>query len=217
MSTLLGKKIGMGRFYNDQGESIPVTLVHVDPCVITRLKTEETDKYSSVQIGYQDAKEKHLNKSQISEFKKNNIKPKRILKEFRVEAEELEQYEVGKELKVECFKSGDFIDINGVSKGRGFTGVMKRYGFKGSRSSHGQGGEYHRHGGSIGQCSYPARVFKGMKMPGQCGASKVTLQNLKVMDVDNEKDLLIIKGSVPGANGGILKISHAIKRKSANG
>lgn len=208
---LLGRKIGMTQIFNSNGHAIPVTLLKVNSSFVTQLKTDETDGYSAVQIGIEDVKEKHSNKALMGHFKKAKVTPKRYLKEFRVVEDEIKNYEIGSEIKLDVFSEGDRIDVSGISKGRGYAGVMKRHNFKGSRASHGQGGEYHRHGGSIGQCSYPARVFKGMKMPGHYGAATVTVQNLKIVQIDLDQDLLLVKGAIPGPNGSLISIKKAIK------
>ena len=213
MSCLLGEKLGMTQVFTDKGEVVPVTVIQAGPCVITQIKTIEKDAYSAVQIGFKEKKEKKVNKAQKGLFEKVKTKPRYTLREVKVAEQELEKYEIGQELKVDSFEVGAKVDIIGRSKGRGYAGVMKRYNFKGTRSSHGQGGEYHRHGGSIGQCSYPARVFKGMKMPGHMGASRVTVQNLQIADIDQENNLLLIKGAVPGANGNLVMVSSAVKGK----
>ena len=211
---ILGQKIGMTQIFTKEGNVVPVTVIEAGPCVVVQVKTMEKEKYSAIQIGYKDIKDRLIGKPLLGHFKKTNVTPKRFLKEIRIDrAEDLAKYQPGHELKVDLFSAGEQVDIAGISKGRGFTGVMKRYNFKGTRNSHGQGGEYHRHGGSIGQKTHPGRVFKGLKMPGHYGVEQITMQNLKVVQVDAEKNLILINGAVPGANGGIVFVSKAIKGK----
>ena len=195
MSGLIGKKIGMTSLYDEGGKNLACTVIEAGPCVVTQLKNDEKDGYSSVQLGFNDKKETRLNKSEKGHAKKANTDPKTKLVEFKGFEEELK---IGDTINVSHFVEGEFVDVSGMSKGKGFQGVVKRHGFAGvGQSTHGQHNRL-RAPGSIGAASYPARVFKGMRMAGQTGNSKVTVQNLKVLKVVPEKNLLVLKGAVPG-------------------
>jgi len=195
MSGLIGKKIGMTSLYDEGGKNLACTVIEAGPCIVTQLKSDEKDGYSSVQLGFNDKKETRLNKSEKGHAKKANTDPKTKLVEFKGFEEELK---IGDTINVSHFVEGEFVDVSGISKGKGFQGVVKRHGFAGvGQSTHGQHNRL-RAPGSIGAASYPARVFKGMRMAGQTGNSKVTVQNLKVLKVVPEKNLLVLKGAVPG-------------------
>ena len=203
MPGLLGKKIGMTSVFSADGKNVPCTVIEVGPCVVTQVKTEATDGYNALQLGFEDKKEKHTNKPELGHFKKAGVAPKRHLAEFKGFDGE---YKLGDVLNVEFFDGTEFVDIIGTSKGKGFQGVVKRHGFGGvGQSTHGQHNRQ-RKPGSIGACSYPAKVFKGMRMAGQMGNERVTVQNLQVLKVIAEHNLLLIKGSVPGAKGSIVII-----------
>ena len=195
MSGLIGKKIGMTSIFYEQGKSIPCTVLNVGPCVVTQVRTKQKDGYNSIQLGFDEKKQKKSLKSELGHFKKANTSPKNKLYEFK----NFDQnYKLGDTITVEHFNEGEFVDVSGISKGKGFQGVVKRHGFAGvGQSTHGQHNRL-RAPGSIGAASYPARVFKGMRMAGQTGNSKVTVQNLKVLKVVPEKNLLVLKGAVPG-------------------
>ncbi len=209
---LLGKKIGMTQKFNAKGEWVPLSVVQVGPCVVVDIKTDERDGYSALQIGFDDKSEKRTSKPQGGIFTKAQCAPKRIVREIRLSPEEITQFKVGQELKVDqVFSAGDIIDAIGTSKGKGFQGVMKRYHFKGNISTHGSH-EYFRHGGSIGCRLTPGHVVKGKKMPGQMGNKRVTVQNLVVTELDPAQNLLLIRGAVPGSTQGYLMIKKAIKR-----
>ena len=195
MSGLIGKKIGMTSLYDEGGKNLACTVIEAGPCIVTQLKNNEKDGYSSVQLGFNDKKETRLNKSEKGHARKANTDPKTKLVEFKGFEEELK---IGDTINVSHFIEGEFVDVSGISKGKGFQGVVKRHGFAGvGQSTHGQHNRL-RAPGSIGAASYPARVFKGMRMAGQTGNSKVTVQNLKVLKVVPEKNLLVLKGAVPG-------------------
>ena len=195
MSGLIGKKIGMTSLYDEGGKNLACTVIEAGPCIVTQLKNDEKDGYSSVQLGFYDKKETRLNKSEKGHAKKANTDPKTKLVEFKGFEDELK---IGDTINVSHFVEGEFVDVSGISKGKGFQGVVKRHGFAGvGQSTHGQHNRL-RAPGSIGAASYPARVFKGMRMAGQTGNSKVTVQNLKVLKVVPEKNLLVLKGAVPG-------------------
>jgi len=203
MSGLIGKKIGMTSLYDEKGNNLACTIIEAGPCVVTQIKNEEKDGYNSVQLGFLDKKERNINKAEVGHFKNAKTTPKSNLFEFKNFENELS---VGDVLNVDHFNEGEFVDISGVSKGKGFQGVVKRHGFAGvGQSTHGQHNRL-RAPGSIGAASYPARVFKGMKMAGQMGNEKVTVQNLKVIKVVPEKNLLVIKGCVPGHKNSIVTI-----------
>ena len=203
MSGLIGKKIGMTSLYDEKGNNLACTIIEAGPCVVTQIKNEEKDGYNSVQLGFIDKKERNINKAEAGHFKNAKTTPKSNLFEFKNFENELS---VGDVLNVDHFNEGEFVDISGISKGKGFQGVVKRHGFAGvGQSTHGQHNRL-RAPGSIGAASYHARVFKGMKMAGQMGNEKVTVQNLKVIKVVPEKNLLVIKGCVPGHKNSIVTI-----------
>ena len=203
MSGLIGKKIGMTSLYDEKGNNLACTIIEAGPCVVTQIKNEEKDGYNSVQLGFIDKRERNINKAELGHFKNAKTTPKSNLFEFKNFENELS---VGDVLKVDHFIEGEFVDISGTSKGKGFQGVVKRHGFAGvGQSTHGQHNRL-RAPGSIGAASYPARVFKGMKMAGQMGNEKVTVQNLKVIKVVPEKNLLVLKGCVPGHKNSIVTI-----------
>ena len=203
MPGLLGKKIGMTSVFSADGKNVPCTVIEVGPCVVTQVKTLENDGYAALQLGYEDKKEKHTTNPEMGHFKKAGVTPKRHLAEFKgFEGE----YKLGDAITVEMFAEGDFVDIAGTSKGKGFQGVVKRHGFGGvGQTTHGQHNRL-RAPGSVGACSYPAKVFKGMRMAGQTGNKRVTVQNLQVLKVIAEHNLLMIKGSIPGSKGSIVII-----------
>ena len=204
MSGLIGKKIGMTSIYDENGKNIPCTVIEAGPCVVTQVRTKEVDGYEAVQLGFDDKAEKQSNKALNGHFKKAGTSAKRRVVEF---AGFDEEYKLGDEISVDHFEEGEFVDVSGTSKGKGFQGVVKRHGFAGSERTHGQQ-SMNRAPGSVGAASYPARVFKGMKMAGRQGGSKVTVQNLRVLKVVKDKNLLVVKGAVPGH-----KNSYVIIRK----
>ncbi|MBR5551737.1 MAG: 50S ribosomal protein L3 [Muribaculaceae bacterium] len=203
MPGLLGKKIGMTSVFSADGKNTPCTVIEVGPCVVTQVKTLENDGYEALQLGFEDKKEKHTTNPEMGHFKKAGVTPKRHLAEFKgFEGE----YKLGDAITVEMFAEGDFVDIAGTSKGKGFQGVVKRHGFGGvGQTTHGQHNRL-RAPGSVGACSYPAKVFKGMRMAGQTGNKRVTVQNLQVLKVIAEHNLMMIKGSIPGSKGSIVII-----------
>ena len=203
---ILGKKIGMTQIFDENGKAIPVTAIEAGPCTVIQIKTVDNDGYQAVKLGFGEVKENKLTKPKKGEFAKANITPKKHLREFRLE--EI-SYNVGDEIKADIFAAGDAVDITGTSKGKGFQGVIKRHGQ--SRGPMGHGSMYHRRPGSMGSTSTPGRVFKGKKLPGHMGNVTVTIQNLKVVRVDLDKNCILVKGSVPGNKGAILKIKDATK------
>ena len=204
---LIGKKIGMTQIFDESGKVIPVTVIEAGPCVVAQVKTQDTDGYTAIQLGYGDIKEKKLNKPMKGHFTKVNVTPKKHLREFRVDS--IDEVKVGDELKADVFAAGEKIDIQGTSKGKGFQGVIKRHGQ--SRGPMGHGSMYHRRPGSMGPTSTPGRVFKGKKLPGHMGVQTITIQNLEVVAVDLDKNVILVRGSVPGVNGAILKIRQSVK------
>ena len=204
---LIGKKLGMTQIFDENGTVIPVTVLEAGPCVVAQVKTLENDGYEAVQLGFGEVKENKLNKPVKGHFAKANVTAKKHLREFRLDS--IEGIKVGDELKADVFAAGDKIDVQGTSKGKGFQGVIKRHGQ--SRGPMGHGSMYHRRPGSMGPTSTPGRVFKGKKLPGHMGRVTVTIQNLDVVKVDLDKNVILVKGSVPGAKGAILKIKSAVK------
>lgn len=205
---ILGKKVGMTQVFNARGQLIPVTVVEAGPCVVVQRKTEENDGYTAIQLGLEEKREKLVNKPLKGHFAKAGVKPLRFLREIRLSAEEGEQYQVGQVLQADLFKEGEKVDVIGASKGKGFAGVVKRYGFNRGPMAHGS--MYHRRPGSLGATD-PARVFKGRRLPGRMGGERVTVQGLEVVKVDPEKNLLLIKGAVPGRRGALLLVKEAVK------
>ena len=202
MPGLIGKKIGMTSVFSADGKNIPCTVIEVGPCVVTQVKTVETDGYEALQLGFQEKKEKHTTKPEMGHFKKAGVSPQRHLAEFKG----FEGYALGDTITVDLFTESDFVDVIGTSKGKGYQGVVKRHGFGGvGQTTHGQHNRL-RAPGSIGACSYPAIVFKGMRMAGQMGNERVTVQNLQVIKVIPEHNILMIKGSIPGCKGSIVLI-----------
>ena len=209
---LMGKKVGMTQIFEENGDVIPVTVIQAGPCIVCQKKIPEKDHYCAIQLGFSPVRPNRVKKPLAGHFKKAGVGPQRFLHEFRLDKKELDTYEVGQEIKVDGFQAGDYVDITGTSKGKGFAGVMKRHGFHGAPGGHGTH-DYHRHGGSIGSSSFPSRVFKGTKMAGRMGSDRVTLQNLKIVQVKPEQNCLLVRGAVPGARGGLLLIKKAVKKK----
>ncbi len=206
---LIGKKLGMTQIFDEQGKVIPVTVIEAGPCVVAQVKTVESDGYNAIQLGFGDVKESKVNKPEKGHFTKSKLPLKKHLREFRLDS--IENINVGDELKADTFTAGDQLDIQGTSKGKGFQGVIKRHGQ--SRGPMGHGSMYHRRPGSMGPTSTPGRVFKGKKLPGHMGSQTITIQNLEVVRVDLDKNVILVKGSVPGAKGAILKLKTSVKSK----
>jgi len=204
---LIGKKLGMTQVFSDEGISVPVTVIEVEPSVVIQKKTKETDGYDALQLGYGRVKQKGVTKALQGHFRKADKGLFRILREFRVD---VEGYEPGQEMKAEVFEPGEYVDIVGTTKGKGFAGVVKRHGFRGGRSTHGS--MFHRAPGSIGASADPSRVFKGTKLPGHMGSTRKTVQNLQVWAVRPELNVILVKGAVPGSKNGFLLIKQAIKK-----
>jgi len=208
---IIGRKVGMTQIFHEDGSVVPVTVVEAGPCSVVQKKTKEKDGYDALQLSFLPKNSQRVNKPLSGHFKKAGVDPSYHLKEFRIEKSE--GYEVGQEVNVSLFKPGDIVDVTGLSKGKGFTGVIKRHGFHGSPGSHGTH-EYFRHGGSIGSAAYPHHTFKGLKMPGQHGNRKVTLQNIEVVDVKEDQNLILLKGGIPGGRHGWILIRNATKKTS---
>ena len=206
MGILIGKKIGMTEVFTENGDCVPVTVIHVDRCVPVLRRTEKKDGYQALMLAYGTRKQKHTNKPLQGFYKKLKVEPAQILQEFR--GQDVGEEVMGQPLKVDVFSEGDKVSIVGISKGRGFAGVFKRFNYGGAPASHGHHESY-RGTGSIGMHTYPGRVFKGTGMPGRMGGANVRVKNLKVVRVDVENNLLLVKGAVPGANGGIVNITKS--------
>ena len=206
---ILGKKVGMTQYFTEAGELIPVTVVEVTPNVVLQLKTIENDGYEAVQLGFDDLREVLSNRPAKGHVAKANATPKRFIREFN--NVELSEYEVGQEITVDVFKAGDIVDVTGTSKGKGFQGAIKRHGQ--SRGPMAHGSRFHRRPGSMGGASFPSRVFKGKALPGQMGGDRITIQNLEVVKVDAERNVILIKGNVPGSKKSLVEIKTAIKSK----
>ena len=205
---ILGKKIGATQLYTEDGTLVPVTVIEAGPCTILQVKDLVKDKYAAIKLGFEDKSEKRTNKPDMGNFKKASTAPKKFVKEIRVDSPE--GYKVGDAIKVDIFQKGRFVDITGTSKGKGFQGGMVRWNWTGSWRGHGS--MHHRAPGSIGASSFPSRVVKGHHMPGHLGVEKITVQNLEVIDVDTDKNLLVVKGTVPGHNNSYLLIRQARKK-----
>ncbi|MER3446204.1 MAG: 50S ribosomal protein L3 [Candidatus Dadabacteria bacterium] len=206
---LIGRKVGMTQMFLDDGTLLAVTVIKAGPCFVIQKRTSEKDGYEAVQIGFEEVKPQRATKPILGHFKKAGVPPVRFLKEFRILNGKANDYKSGDVVKANIFKEGDILDVTGKSKGKGFAGVMKRHGFQGQPDSH--GGMSHRKPGSVGQHSYPARVWKGLKMAGHMGAKRVTMQGLHVVKVDAEKNLIIVKGSVPGPDNGMVILKHTTR------
>ena len=204
---IIGRKVGMTQIFDEKGNVIPVTVIETAGNIVAQVKTVETDGYNSIQLGYGDVKDKHINKPERGHFAKAKLANKKHLREFRLDS--IEGYKVGDEVKADIFEVGEKVDVQGTSKGKGFQGVIKRHGQH--RGPMGHGSMYHRRPGSMGATSTPGRVFKGKKLPGHMGVDKVTVQNLEVVKIDLDKNAILIKGSVPGNKGSILKIRNTVK------
>ncbi|MEA1936155.1 MAG: 50S ribosomal protein L3 [Thermodesulfobacteriota bacterium] len=206
---LIGRKLGMTQVFSEDGIAIPVTAIEMGPCVVIQKKTREIDGYDAVQLGFGQKKQKSITKPIQGHLKKAGSGFFQVLREFRMMPPE--DYEEGQELKADIFEVGDYVDVVGMSKGRGFAGVIKRYGFKGGKATHGS--MFHRAPGSLGASAYPSRVFKGKKLPGHMGNKRETIQNLVVVGVKPEKNLILVRGSVPGSRNGIVLVKSSIKKR----
>jgi large subunit ribosomal protein L3 len=212
MKGILGKKVGMTQIFDENGEVIPVTIIEAGPCYITQKKTTEKDGYNAIQLGFGEVAKQRVNKPKAGHLKKSNAPSVRYLREFPVS--EAETYEEGQKIDASVFEVGDRVDVIGTSKGKGFAGVVKRHGFRGGPKTHGQSDRW-RSPGSVGAGSTPGRIFKGVRMAGQMGNERVTVQNLKVVLVDADKNLLAVRGAVPGSKNGLVIVREAVKAKGS--
>jgi large subunit ribosomal protein L3 len=204
---IIGTKLGMTQIFAGGEELIPVTVIQAGPCKVIQKKTVSTDGYDAIQIGFGDVKVQRVKRPRAGHFRKASCEPNRYLREIRVE--NIDDYEVGQEIKADLFKPGDLVDVTGTSKGKGFQGTMKRHGFAGGPASHGS--QFHRKPGAIGAHEWPGKVFKGQKLPGQTGNVRVTVQNLQVVEVDAERNIILVRGAVPGSKNGELLVRNAVK------
>lgn len=205
MKAILGKKVGMTQIFTEEGNVVPVTVVEAGPCVVVAKKTIESDGYNAIQVGFGAVKENRVNKPEAGHFKKTGVEMRKVLREFRTD--DVESYEIGQEIKADVFENGDIIDVTGTSKGKGYAGAIKRYGQHRGPMAHGS--KYHRGHGSMG--TRVAKVYKGHHMPGHLGNVKKTIQNLRIVGVDAERNMLLIRGSIPGANGQVVTVKKAVK------
>ena len=205
---ILGKKLGMTQVFDDENRVIPVTVVEAGPCVVTQIRTKETDGYDAIQIAYGDIDPRKSKKPQAGHFKKAGVTPRRVVAEIRMD--DTSEYEVGQEYNATIFDGDVFVDVVGTTKGKGFAGAMKRHGFAGQGAAHGNQAA-HRRVGSIGACATPGRVFKGTRMAGRMGGNRVTTQNLKIQRIDGDNNLILIKGAIPGAKGSVVTVKTAVK------
>ena len=206
---IIGKKVGMTQVFDEKGNVVPVTVIEAGPCVVVQKKTAETDGYTAVQLGFGDVSAKRVNKPMKGHFDKADVAPKKTLREFRFE--NCDAYNVGDIVKADTFAPGERVDVCGTSKGKGYAGAIKRWNFHRLKETHGTG-PVARHAGSLGACSSPSRVFKGMKAAGHLGAERVTVQNLDVVKVDAENNLIAVRGAVPGPRGGVVRLSESVKK-----
>lgn len=207
---IIGRKLGMTQVYSQEGDVLPVTVIEAGPCAVVQKKTLGNDGYNALQLGFSQKKKNKINKPLEGHLKKHKASPYGYLKEFRVE--KVDNYQEGEKITVDAFNAGDFVDVTGISKGKGFAGVIKRWGFKGGPGSHGS--MFHRAPGSIGASAYPSRVFKGRKMPGRLGGDRVTVQNIQVIEVRPNENLILLKGAVPGSRNGVVIIRSSVKKRN---
>lgn len=205
---IIGKKLGMTQFFTPEGRLVPVTVIEAGPCAVVQKKTVETDGYEAVQLGFGEKKEKRVTKPEKGHFDKAGVKVARVLKEFRLA--NCAELNLGDTVSVEIFAEGDKVDVTGISKGKGYAGTVKRFGTHRGPMAHGS--KYHRGPGSMGACSTPSKVMKGKKLPGHMGVDRVTVQNLDIVKVDSERNLLLVKGAVPGARGSIVTVKDTVKK-----
>ncbi len=210
MKGIIGKKVGMTQIFDDEGNAVPVTVIEAGPCYVTQIRIADRDGYIAVQLGFGETKPKRLTQGQLGHLRRNNLPALKYLREFRLRDGDVDVAE-GQEIKVDVFAKGERVDVIGTSKGRGFAGVVKRHGFSGGPKTHGQS-DRERAPGSVGMCQFPGRTLKGHRMAGRMGNERVTMQNLEVMVVDPERNLLAVRGSVPGANDGVVLIKPARAR-----
>jgi len=209
MKNIIGRKIGMTQVFIEDGSVVPVTVIEAGPLVVVQKKTVEIDGYSAIQVGFTNIKEQRMNKPKKGHFEKGNLEYKKYLKEFLVDNPE--EYEIGQEIKADTFAEGEMVDVTGISKGKGTQGVIKRHGFSKGRETHGS--HFHRKPGGLSAGTYPGRVFKGKRMAGRMGHVKVTIQNLEIIKVDADKNLILVKGAIPGPRKGIVTIKATVKNQ----
>ncbi len=209
VSTILGRKLGMTQVWSEDDNLLPVTVIQAGPCTVAQIKSEETDGYAAIQIGFGDISDKHVNKPMAGHFAKAGVAPMKYLREVRVD--DPSQYNLGDQVTVEAFNEVKRVDVTGISKGKGFAGVMKRYNFGGGPGGHGS--HFHRIPGSVGMCATPSRVLKGLRLPGHMGNERVTVRNLEVISVDTEQNLLLVKGAVPGGKGALVTVRQALSER----
>lgn len=216
MKGILGRKLGMTQIFDESGTVTPVTIIEAGPCFVTQVRTPERDGYSAIQLGWGEIKPKRLTRGQLGHLRKRDLPPLRYLREIRISEEELSQYNEGQQITVEIFEPGEYVDVTGMSKGRGFQGGVKRHGFGGGPKTHGQS-DRHRAPGSIGSGTTPGRVYKGTRMAGRMGNHRVTVQNLQVVQVYPERNLIAVRGAVPGPKNGLVIIRTARKKQQQQG
>lgn len=209
VNTILGRKLGMTQVWSEDDNLLPVTVIQAGPCTIAQIKSEETDGYAAIQIGFGDIREKHVNKPMAGHFAKAGVEPTRYLREVRVD--DPAQYNVGDKVTVEEFNDTKMVDVTGISKGKGFAGVVRRYDFGGGPGGHGS--HFHRVPGSVGMCATPSRVLKGLRLPGHMGDEQVTVRNLELVSVDTDQNLIFVKGAVPGGKGALLTVRQALSAR----
>ena len=211
---MLGTKVGMTQIFAEDGTTIPVTVVQAGPCVVIDKMTAERNEYSAVKVGFLSIEEKKLNKAELGVFKKAGVPTHRVVREFRLDAKEVEALKVGDQIKVDIFRKGQFVDVTGVTKGKGFQGVMRRHNMKGAARDSASSHENHRHIGAVGQRKTPGKVWKGKRLPGHMGVDQVTIQNLQIVDLDLENNLLLIRGAIPGFKTGLVEINPSARKKA---
>ena len=211
MKAIIGRKVGMSQIFDEKGHVIPVTVIEAGPCVVTQKKTSEKDGYEAVQLGYEDIREAKLSKPELGHLNKAGVSPKKYLREF--DLDNASELELGAIIKADTFKSGDFVDVTGTSKGHGYTGVIKRWNASRGRMTHG-GGPVHRHQGSLGAGTTPGHIYKGRDGAGQMGNVQVTVQNLDVVQVDEELGLIAVRGAIPGPKGGVVFVKNTVKHNA---
>lgn len=211
MKGIIGKKIGMTQVFDEQGNVTPVTVIQAGPCYVTQIRQQDRDGYVAIQIGYEETKPHRLTQGQLGHLRRNNLPALKYLREFRIKTGEID-IEEGQEIKVDVFEKGEFVDVLGTSKGRGFAGGIKRHGFKRQPKTHGQS-DRERAPGSVGQRTFPGKTFKGQRMAGHYGSDRVTIQNLEVVVIDTDRNLIAVKGSIPGSKNGLVIVKPTVKHK----
>ncbi len=211
---ILGTKVGMTQIFAEDGTTIPVTVVQAGPCVVVDKMTAERNDYSAVKVGFLPIAEKKLNKPELGVFKKAGVPALEVVREFRLDPKEVEALKVGDQIKLDIFRKGQFVDVTGITKGKGFQGVVRRHGMKGAARDSASSHEHHRHIGAVGQRKTPGKVWKGKRLPGHMGVDRVTIQNLQIVDIDLENNLLLIRGAIPGFKTSVVEINPSARRKA---